>query len=288
MEQPGLQEIRDACADLGRGDDEEEDDDDEDRVAKPRSMPVGMLATAIPRHFQVEREKNLIKKSEQIAAQDGHGTRVDFGDFDDSGQYVVRKIRVKVCGKWIYNYPSNKAMTRRGWMQFSIIAKDCSLEDAIHLCKSWDEFFELSALALHKYFPAGAWGTWGDDHFVKHLMYLGFFTYYKFDGADEVTGHRQTPRHAPGRRQHAALEARNFICGHVKRDDPVSRRFIQHLALMSNRLVLFARDVKTGRVLVQPPRVELWLLRQKNGFGRANRSEWKVLKKVGPELCQRY
>ncbi|KAK7510175.1 uncharacterized protein IWZ02DRAFT_386339, partial [Phyllosticta citriasiana] len=286
MEQPSLQEIRDACADLGRGEDEEEDDDEKDQVAKPRNMPAGMIASAIPRHFQTERERILVQKRRKIATEEGHSTLVDFGDIDHSGQYVVRKIRVKVCGKWIYNYPLNKAMTRSGWLPFSVIAKDCSLGDAIQLCKSWDEFSELSALALYKYFPAGAWGTWGEDHFVKQLMILGFFIFYKFDKADEMTGRHQTPRNAPGRRKHAVMEARNFICGHVKRDDPVSRRFVQYLALMTNRVVLFARDVKTGRVLVQPPKAELWLLREKNGLGRASRGEWNIVKEFGPELFE--
>ncbi|KAK7510074.1 hypothetical protein IWZ03DRAFT_433735 [Phyllosticta citriasiana] len=273
MEQPSLQEIRDACADLGRGEDEEEDDDEKDQVAKPRNMPAGMIASAIPRHFQTERERILVQKRRKIATEEGHSTLVDFGDIDDSGQYVVRKIRVK-------------AMTRSGWLPFSVIAKDCSLGDAIQLCKSWDEFSELSALALYKYFPAGAWGTWGEDHFVKQLMILGFFIFYKFDKADEMTGRHQTPRNAPGRRKHAVMEARNFICGHVKRDDPVSRRFVQYLALMTNRVVLFARDVKTGRVLVQPPKAELWLLREKNGLGRASRGEWNIVKEFGPELFE--
>ena len=31
-------------------------------------------------------------------------TFVDFGDVDDQQQYSIKKIRVKVCGRFIYNY----------------------------------------------------------------------------------------------------------------------------------------------------------------------------------------
>ncbi|KAK8224470.1 hypothetical protein HDK77DRAFT_385847 [Phyllosticta capitalensis] len=288
MEQPGLQEVRDACADLGRGEEDDDDDDDDEYHAPEPQGNLGLqpiVTSGIPRHFQTDREKNLIKSRKNLMKEDGNSTLVDFGDIDDAGQYKVRKIRVKVCGKWIYNYPSDKAMTRRGWLQFSIIAKQCSLHDAIHLCKSWDEFFELSTLAIHRYFPAGEWGNWGDNQFTQQLMLLGFFTYFKFDIAPQMTGHFQTGRHAQGiRRQHAAREARNFMCGSMKRNDPVARRFIQYLALMANRVVIMARDAQTGRVLVQPPRSQLWLVREKSGIGRASRSEWKNVKEVSPEF----
>lgn len=112
----------------------------------------------------------------------------------------------------------------------------------------------------------------------------GFFPYFHVQTADKMTSHYQSTRHSGVRRQHDVREARNIICGHMKRNDPVSRRFIQYLALETSQVVIVARDVKTGRVLVQPPRDELWLLREKSGLGRANKNEWKVIKKVGPEL----
>jgi len=42
------------------------------------------------------------------------------------------------------------------------------------------------------------------------------------------------------------------------------------------------RDAKTGRVLISPPEDELWLLREKSGWGRASRNDYEVQGEVGP------
>ena len=73
---------------------------------------------------------------------------------------------------------------------------------------------------------------------------------------------------------------RNFICGNIKRDDPVSRRFIQYLSMETWEVHVLVRDPKTGHILVQPPEEELWLLREKSGWGRESRNEFKILHKV--------
>lgn len=105
------------------------------------------------------------------------------------------------------------------------------------------------------------------------------------DGANKISMHHQTGSRHQGRRQHAVVESRNFICAHLKRNDATSRRFIQYVAMRTHELVMFVRDVKTGNVLVQPPREQLWLLRRKAGIGRAVKNdEWEICKKVGPEF----
>lgn len=52
---------------------------------------------------------------------------------------------------------------------------------------------------------------------------------------------------------HDSSEARNFLCGYIKRNDPVSRRFIQYLAMDTKRVVVMIRDGKTGQIVVKPP-----------------------------------
>jgi hypothetical protein len=84
------------------------------------------------------------------------------------------------------------------------------------------------------------------------------------------------------RRSHEFVELRNFTCAHIKRDDPVSRRFIQYLSNETWDLRALVRDRKTGRILIQPPKEELWLLREKSGWGRAARNEFNVMAEVGP------
>ena len=48
-------------------------------------------------------------------------------DIDDPSTVKNEKMRVKVCGRYIYNYPSENRMTRGGWLQFCVVAKDSDL-----------------------------------------------------------------------------------------------------------------------------------------------------------------
>jgi hypothetical protein len=88
------------------------------------------------------------------------------------------------------------------------------------------------------------------------------------------------------RRSHEVIEMRNFICGHIKRDDPVSRRFIQYLSNETWEIRALVRDRKTGRIVVQPPKKELWLLREKSGWGRATRNEFNIIGEIGPDFFE--
>ena len=199
MENPGLQEIRDACADLGRG--EEEDDGDandaqkvntyedrdemlqvdkeEHRVRKgllPRRHPA--FERALPESWVPARERrmetrrhvpqSLFKQSQG----DVTNTFIDFGNLDAEGRFKSRRMRVKVCGKYIYNYPSENSVARRGWLQFCIIAKDSHLHDVIKLCRNWDEFWDLNILVNFRYFPAAHWLIWKGDQLRQQLLQL--------------------------------------------------------------------------------------------------------------------
>jgi hypothetical protein len=175
MEQPGLEELRDACADLGRGDKELEMDEEEDErsVQESRGRPMfPKLAGSVPKIWNSKREKKLRKHRELTMELDSGASFVDFGSIDDEGQYRIKKIRVKVCGRYIYNYPSEKAMLRGGWLQFSIIAKGSSLFDAMSLCRNWDEFYELTILACFQYFPTSNWATWVGDRGRQQMLQL--------------------------------------------------------------------------------------------------------------------
>lgn len=69
-------------------------------------------------------------------------------------------------------------------------------------------------------------------------------------------------------------------------NDPVSRRFIQYLAMQACRLVVLVRDAKTGKIIVEPPEDQLWLIREKAGLGRAAKNEWNNIKSVGPDFFE--
>ena len=67
----------------------------------------------------------------------------------------------------------------------------------------------------------------------------------------------------------------------------MSRRFIQYLAMQTNNLCLLVRDAKTSRIIVKPPREQLWLIRAKAGIGRASKNTWTVLEEVGPSFFEK-
>lgn len=189
MDNPGLQEIRDACADLSRGEEEADDIDDpaddqnEGAISKGdrKHERFGLsrrLRSNIPEKWSSERDKCL--KRQDQAPQAGTAelqnlsqkTMIDFGDINDEGNFQSRKMRVKVCGKHIYNYRSEKAISRGGWLHFSILAKDSGLHKAIELCRNWDEFWELNILSIFQYFPAANWLLWKGDRRRQQLLQL--------------------------------------------------------------------------------------------------------------------
>jgi hypothetical protein len=305
MERPGLQEIRDACADLFRSNDEEKNDmeDDDDAVDDTKddtSHPYDDMMVlkpkkpkgALPDKWLSKREKardkmpNMPTREEILGGAEG--TIVDFGEIKDDGKFHKKMIRVKICGRTIWNYPSNNAMTRKGWLHFCIIAKDSSLYDAIALCRHWNEFFDLNILAVWHYFPGANWLNWVGSRYRQQMLQLGFIMYFESVEPDawDLTRRHQTGRGGSFRRSYAVLEARNFICAHIKRDDPVSRRFIQYLHMQSYRLLMLVRDAESGRILVKPPEEERWLIREKSGLGRATKGQWNVIKKIGPQFFE--
>jgi len=174
MDRPDLQDIRDACADLFRSADEvdeatiskREKHDDESQKGK-KLLPWKKKRGELPDKWVPNRQKQAINK-----VLPGVGdSAVDFGQADDP-KLSKKKIRVKVCGRYIWNYPSDRAMNRGGWLQFCILAKDSRLHDAVSLCRSWDEFFELNILASWHYFPAANWLEWVGSRYRQQMLQL--------------------------------------------------------------------------------------------------------------------
>ena len=198
LDNPGLQEIRDACADLARGEEEEdheknaESDDEDPEVGKSieRLKRIGLSSKkptrkGLPDTWAPQREKQVAKNRRQRLQTVDHTpsmfgepeeekgkTLIDFGDVDDEGKFKSKKMRVKICGRYIYNYPSERAISRGGWLQFCLIAKSSDLHDAIKLCRHWDEFFDLNILANFQYFPAANWLIWKGDRLRQQLLQL--------------------------------------------------------------------------------------------------------------------
>jgi hypothetical protein len=190
MENPGLQEIRDACADLFRSEEEPDDDveipdaeDDPEKkvhpfdkeVLKPKKPKGALPDKWVPKRDKAKEmaeEMGLMPTLDLMTNSGPGGTVINFGENQNIKKSSKRKIRVKICGRSIWNYPSDKAMNRGGWLHFCIIAKDSSLNDAVALCRHWDEFFELNILALWHYFPGANWAEWVGNRYREQMLQL--------------------------------------------------------------------------------------------------------------------
>lgn len=186
--------------------------------------------------------------------------------------------RVKVCGRWIYNYPAETKMPRRGWFQFAILT-GASLPTAASLCKSWQEFYELNILSVNGYFRGlkNGWDSIAEPPPITHLRRIGFVPYSLSHNSVSASGFSQSTRHNRGAgRSHAATEARNYIAANMSRDDPRVKRFISLVQTHTAELIVYIRDCKTGEMIVEPPEEEKWIIRDKMGAGRLHRGKWTI------------
>ncbi|KAL8651829.1 MAG: hypothetical protein Q9226_004532 [Calogaya cf. arnoldii] len=57
--------------------------------------------------------------------------------------------------------------------------------------------------------------------------------------------------------------------------------------MLASKVVLLVRDAKTSKILRSPPKEQLWLHREKAGFGRALENEWIVRWEVGEKFFEK-
>ncbi|KAK7433000.1 hypothetical protein QQZ08_000471 [Neonectria magnoliae] len=273
VEKPSLQEIRDACADFARGDE------------------VGETAKVEVDDYEDEALEDLLIEDSRYRHLHSHDWLFDTvmkqvmakSPRKKKKRTKARNSKVTICGRSIWNHASENAMSRDGWLHFSILAKDCDLKHAVQLCRNWAEFTELNHLTLWQYFPASNWVSWGGDRLIRQLQELRLFPYFTDLDAQKHSRRNQVAGRTRGRRQHDFVEARNVIAAHMKRNDPVTQRFIQYLVMRTGEVLVLVRDGKTGRVITAPPARELWTYRKKQGLGRASKSEWENILEIGPE-----
>ncbi|KAI1206620.1 uncharacterized protein F4807DRAFT_463565 [Annulohypoxylon truncatum] len=282
VERPSLQDIRDACADLMRGD-EPEAEDDEDDVPEEESFEDVILQEHRYGHLQDPEWflNNMLAQRRKLISSEGGLAKLK-KNFSKKPQ-KQKKMKIQVCGKSIWNYSSENSMSRDGWLQFSVMAKDCDLRHAVQLCRNWDEFSRLNFLTVWQYFPASNWVSWGSDRLTQQLHELGFFPYFKDFEAQKHSHFHQIGGRSQHRRQHSIFEVRNIIVGHMRRNDSVTRRFLQYCTMRTGELLLLVRDGKTGKIITAPEEEHLWTMRRKEGLGRASKNEWDIMLEVGPE-----
>ncbi|KAI1147920.1 hypothetical protein F4825DRAFT_455000 [Nemania diffusa] len=287
VEQPSLQDIRDACADLLRegesetekengGDDEHEDLSFEDIILHDRRYGHLQDPTWFYENIMAQRSKIMGEPSPSLMELLKPALK---------RLKPPKKTKVQICGKSIWNYSSESSMSREGWLQFSVLAKGCDLRKAVQLCRNWGELSQLNFLASWQYFPASNWMAWGSDRLTKQLHDLGFFPFFTDLSAENYSRHFQVNgSRSQQRRRHDFVEARNIMVGHMKRDDSVTRRFLQYLSMRTGEVLLAVRDGRTGNIVTAPRSKDaLWTLRSKKGMGRAAKNEWDIELEIGRE-----
>lgn len=269
VEKPSLQEIRDACADFARGD-EVDDDDEEETDEEYEDESFEDLILDDSRYYHLHSQDWLFDNVFKKLRCEPHKKKKK-----------EKKIKVTICGKSIWNHSSGKSMSRDGWFQFSVMAKDCDFGHAIQLCRNWNEFYELNLLAKWKYFNASSWKPWSSDSLVDQLQEMKLFPYFvdlevglthSYASADPDT--------------YDYIESKNVIAAYMKRNDPVTRRFLQYLKMRTGEVALLVRDGKTGRVITAPPEEYMWTYRRRNAVGETDHSKWDQVLKMGPQFFE--
>ncbi|KAI0197641.1 hypothetical protein F4808DRAFT_473678 [Astrocystis sublimbata] len=281
VEQPSLQDIRDACADLIREDEPETEENLDDQIEE-LTLEELIMHDRKYGHLQGPAwyYRNIIQHQSELRGK--FATSLE--EFLEPAMKKSEKMKVQICGKSIWNYSSELSMSREGWLQFSVLAKGCDLRHAVQLCRNWAEFSELNSLASWQYFPASNWVSWGTDRLTKQLHELGLFPFFFDLGAQGVSRHFQVGgSRSQQRRRHDYVESRNILVGHMKRNDSVTRRFLQYISMRPGELLLLVRDGRTGQIITAPKEEDtLWTLRSKQGLGRASKNEWDTHLEVGP------
>ncbi|KAI0860232.1 hypothetical protein F4860DRAFT_479717 [Xylaria cubensis] len=282
VEQPSLQDIRDACADLLREDEPEtetsEDDEHEDLSFEDIILQDRRFGRLQGPEWYFE---NMVVQRAKVLGEPVPSLKELLGLTIE----LPKKTKVQICGKSIWNYSSESSMSREGWLQFSVIAKGCDLRNAVQLCRNWSEFSDLNFLASWQYFPASNWVSWGTDRLTKQLHDLGFFPFFIDLSAENISHRFQAGgSRSQQRRRHDFVEARNIIVGHMKRNDSVTRRFLQYCTMRTGELLVCVRDGRTGKIITAPRGEDaLWTLRSKRGIGRANKNDWEIQLEIGPD-----
>lgn len=168
LERPTLQDLRDACADLFRGDEPEEEDHGEGTEQEEETLEE--LIVQKWRHGHLSNPYALYDRFSKVLPSLKETHTED--ESNAAAEETNRRMKVRVCGRSIWNYASEKSMPRSGWLHFSIMAKDCQFEHALELCRNWDEYSELNFLCTWQYFPASNWVSFGSDKLMSQLHEL--------------------------------------------------------------------------------------------------------------------
>jgi hypothetical protein len=123
--------------------------------------------------------------------------------------------------------------------------------------------------------------------FTATFQKMGFFKFFENKYAEQLSVSQKIGGRSAGRlRTYDIRQTRTFICAQMKRNDAVSRRFIQYITMFSSEVLILVRDAKTGRIVTKPTKDQMWLIRRKAGTGRLSKSDWQIIKEVDTEFFE--
>ncbi|KAK4213764.1 hypothetical protein QBC37DRAFT_440623 [Rhypophila decipiens] len=246
VEKPSLQALRDACADYFRGDepDDYEDEEEKEEEEREKNQTIHEYIRHHARYGDLD-DGYLFRSFLSRLSRDKLGETEKLAqEVDDDTEMVNKKMKVTVCGRSIWNYASQRRMARDDWLHFSILAKDCSFDDAIALCRNWDD----------------------GNFLTEELTQMGFIPFFMDLSAEKSTTYNQMK--SVSRKLVRRLESRNFVCAHMKRNDPITRRFIQYALMRPGELFILVCDGMNGRTVTAPQECHRWLVRSRAGNSR--------------------
>lgn len=111
-----------------------------------------------------------------------------------------------------------------------------------------------------------------------------------FSGAEDLTRNNMQafdPEPVFSKPDQPATGWKNFLCACIKRNDSVSRRFVQYLSMQSAWVCVLVRDAVTGRVLIEPPKEHLWLVRRPKKTRIPSAEPWETVLSVNENMFEK-
>ncbi|KAL8383671.1 hypothetical protein RB595_010733 [Gaeumannomyces hyphopodioides] len=205
IEKPTLQALRDACADFARG------DADDGRPGLRGDELVEEMTTV-----------EDIRYKERYRGLDGDGFSLTDQVPPPKKSNMLGPSKKAAQGGSKGEVNEDEPAQQRMKIRFSIMARDCSFDEAVELCRNFDEFEELNLLARWNFFPASKWNGYRGDWYNKEFGELGLFPFLTVTDAKAVSHHIQTGSRVQ------VVESRNLVCATMKRNHPATCRFIHY------------------------------------------------------------
>ncbi|TDL14862.1 hypothetical protein BD410DRAFT_156167 [Rickenella mellea] len=197
-------------------------------------------------------------------------------DQDDVSEGVGR---VSLLGGWVYQKPSDQAMSRAGWDIFHqfIFCANC----ALMVCRSFEEWMRFQRLTIigNKYchwLPPFNWT-------LPQEIFQIFGIYYWDRWVGKTAVEKIVPKSKKSKVCYSETQDRNIVYLRMSANDRFAQPFMQAMLDAKGKYAILARNVLTGETLHDPSQspghpTDLWLQRSRSSFSPAQlrTSQWTI------------